>query len=112
MPEPELVVRAKGVAKRYGDRVVLDGVDLAVHRGARLGLIGPAASARRADQDRELARAEHQVEVRDHRARAAVVALRDTNQADVAHGSGPAGATGEPAARATPAERLRELAAA
>jgi phospholipid/cholesterol/gamma-HCH transport system ATP-binding protein len=43
---PELVVRAKGLAKRYGDRVVLAGVDLAVTRGARLGVIGPAASGK------------------------------------------------------------------
>jgi phospholipid/cholesterol/gamma-HCH transport system ATP-binding protein len=44
--DAELVVRARGLAKRYGDRVVLDGVDLDVRRGARLGLIGPAASGK------------------------------------------------------------------
>lgn len=39
-------VRLTDVAKRFGDRRVLDGVDLEVAPGARLGLIGPAASGK------------------------------------------------------------------
>jgi phospholipid/cholesterol/gamma-HCH transport system ATP-binding protein len=41
-----LAIRARGLAKRYGERVVLDGVDLEVRTGARLGIIGPAASGK------------------------------------------------------------------
>nr|HEX4319110.1 ATP-binding cassette domain-containing protein [Kofleriaceae bacterium] len=39
-------VRLHDVHKRYGDRRVLDGVSLDVARGARVGLIGPAASGK------------------------------------------------------------------
>jgi phospholipid/cholesterol/gamma-HCH transport system ATP-binding protein len=39
-------VRLVDVHKRYGQRVVLDGVSLDVARGARVGLIGPAASGK------------------------------------------------------------------
>jgi phospholipid/cholesterol/gamma-HCH transport system ATP-binding protein len=42
----DVVVSARGLCKRYGTRVVLDGVDLAVARGARLGIIGPAAAGK------------------------------------------------------------------
>ena len=35
-----------GVTKRYGAHVVLDGIDLHVAPGKRLGLIGPAASGK------------------------------------------------------------------
>jgi phospholipid/cholesterol/gamma-HCH transport system ATP-binding protein len=43
---PELAVRAKGLSRRYGDRVVLAGVDLEVKRGGRFGIIGPAAAGK------------------------------------------------------------------
>src|SRR5580704_11696354 len=39
-------LRLHDVHKRYGHRVVLDGVSLDVAPGARLGLIGPAASGK------------------------------------------------------------------
>jgi ATP-binding cassette subfamily F protein 3 len=35
------VVKLEGVRKGYGERVVLEGVDLLVERGERIGLIGP-----------------------------------------------------------------------
>jgi phospholipid/cholesterol/gamma-HCH transport system ATP-binding protein len=40
------VLRLAGVHKRFGRREVLAGVDLDVPRGARLGIIGPAASGK------------------------------------------------------------------
>ncbi len=39
-------LRLHDVHKRYGQRVVLDGVSLDVAPGARVGLIGPAASGK------------------------------------------------------------------
>ena len=39
--DTEVVARAVGVGKRYGDTVALDGVDLAVPAGAITGLLGP-----------------------------------------------------------------------
>ncbi len=40
------VVVLAGVRKAFGDRLVLTGVDLVVTRGARLGIIGPAAGGK------------------------------------------------------------------
>jgi ATPase subunit of ABC transporter with duplicated ATPase domains len=40
-PSGRDVVRAEGIAKAFGARPVLDGVDLAVRRGDRLAIIGP-----------------------------------------------------------------------
>ena len=44
-PQPprggRIVITLKDVAKRYGDHVVYDGVDLALERGQRVALIGP-----------------------------------------------------------------------
>ena len=42
----ELAIRFTDVQKRYGGREVLTGVTLELARGARLGLIGPAASGK------------------------------------------------------------------
>jgi len=42
----DVALRLHDVHKRYADRVVLDGVSLDVARGARVGLIGPAASGK------------------------------------------------------------------
>ncbi len=36
-----VAVRARGLSKRYGDRVVVDGVDLCVRAGECFGLLGP-----------------------------------------------------------------------
>jgi phospholipid/cholesterol/gamma-HCH transport system ATP-binding protein len=43
-----LAIRVRDVHKRYGHRDVLSGVSLDVRRGAKLGLIGPAASGKSA----------------------------------------------------------------
>ena len=40
------VVRLVGVVKRFGDRTVLDGVDLTVERGQRIGVIGANGSGK------------------------------------------------------------------
>ncbi|MBI0476830.1 ATP-binding cassette domain-containing protein [Sphingomonas sp. MA1305] len=39
--ESDLAVSARGLVKRYGERRVVDGVDLAVPRGAIYGVLGP-----------------------------------------------------------------------
>jgi ABC-type branched-subunit amino acid transport system ATPase component len=36
-----LAVRAPGLVKRYGETLAVDGLDLDVTRGDRLGLLGP-----------------------------------------------------------------------
>jgi phospholipid/cholesterol/gamma-HCH transport system ATP-binding protein len=46
MPELAPAIRLVDVHKRYGGREVLSGVTLELPRGARLGLIGPAASGK------------------------------------------------------------------
>ena len=43
---PPPAIRIAGVHKRYGHRTILDGITLDVAPGARLGLIGPAASGK------------------------------------------------------------------
>jgi ABC-2 type transport system ATP-binding protein len=40
-PDPQIAVSARGLVKRYGDVVALDGIDLDVRRGTVLGLLGP-----------------------------------------------------------------------
>jgi ATPase subunit of ABC transporter with duplicated ATPase domains len=40
-PSGKVVVEAEGIGKRYGDKQVLDGVELNVQRGDRLAIIGP-----------------------------------------------------------------------
>jgi branched-chain amino acid transport system ATP-binding protein len=40
-PAPDLVLRARGVTKRFAGIVALDGIDLDVADGERVGLIGP-----------------------------------------------------------------------
>jgi ATP-binding cassette subfamily F protein 3 len=37
----DLVAEAAGVAKRYGDRTLFEGLDLTIKRGERIGIIGP-----------------------------------------------------------------------
>ncbi len=36
-----VVIEARGLTKRYGDTVAVDGLDLSVHRGEIFGLLGP-----------------------------------------------------------------------
>ncbi|MGN6577174.1 MAG: amino acid ABC transporter ATP-binding protein [Nocardioides sp.] len=44
--ESEPLVQMKGIVKKYGDTVVLDGVDLDVHRGEVVVLIGPSGAGK------------------------------------------------------------------
>ena len=37
----DMVVRAEGLVKRYGDNVVYDGVDFSMYRGDKVALVGP-----------------------------------------------------------------------
>src|SRR4051795_3836899 len=39
--EAEIVLRVTGLTKRYGERTVVDGLDLAVRRGEVFGFLGP-----------------------------------------------------------------------
>ena len=43
---PEAALKLVGVTKSFGHRGVLDGVDFEVAQGARVGIIGPAASGK------------------------------------------------------------------
>jgi ABC-2 type transport system ATP-binding protein len=40
-PSPEIAARCRGLVKRYGDVVAVDGLDLEVRRGECFGLLGP-----------------------------------------------------------------------
>ena len=40
-PSGKQVVELKGISKAYEDKVVLEGIDLVVHRGERVAIIGP-----------------------------------------------------------------------
>ncbi len=40
------LLEAKGIAKRFGDRTILAGVDLLIRPGSRLGLLGPNGSGK------------------------------------------------------------------
>jgi ABC-type polar amino acid transport system ATPase subunit len=44
--ETEPLVQMRGIVKKYGDTVVLDGVDLDVHRGEVVVLIGPSGAGK------------------------------------------------------------------
>jgi ABC-type polar amino acid transport system ATPase subunit len=44
--EGEPLVQMKGIVKKFGDTVVLDGVDLDVHRGEVVVLIGPSGAGK------------------------------------------------------------------
>ena len=41
MPEGDLALSCRGLVKRYGDVVAVDGLDLEVRRGECFGLLGP-----------------------------------------------------------------------
>ncbi|WP_166532053.1 ABC transporter ATP-binding protein [Blastococcus xanthinilyticus] len=40
-PDPEAAISIRGLVKRYGDRAVVDGLDLDIHRGEIFALLGP-----------------------------------------------------------------------
>ncbi len=40
-PQADAAIEVRGLTKRYGDRVALDGIDLVVPRGTVFGLLGP-----------------------------------------------------------------------
>jgi len=40
-PQAHAVIEARGLTKRYGQRTVVDGLDLTVHEGEIFGLLGP-----------------------------------------------------------------------
>jgi len=40
-PSGKQVVELEGIRKSYGDNLVLDGIDLTIHRGDRVAIIGP-----------------------------------------------------------------------
>ncbi len=40
MPEPRVVVRLEGIRKTFGEKVVLDGLDLEIHKGEILVILG------------------------------------------------------------------------
>jgi branched-chain amino acid transport system ATP-binding protein len=46
MAEPGTLLEVKGLSKRFGGFVALDGIDLSIAMGERLGLIGPNGSGK------------------------------------------------------------------
>ena len=43
-PGIEVVIDVKGLTKRYGDKTVVDGLDMSVRRGEIFGFLGPYGS--------------------------------------------------------------------
>jgi lipooligosaccharide transport system ATP-binding protein len=41
VPESEILVRARGLTKRFGDFTAVDGIDFELHRGEAFGFLGP-----------------------------------------------------------------------
>jgi lipooligosaccharide transport system ATP-binding protein len=41
VPESDILVRARGLTKRFGDFVAVDGIDFELHRGEAFGFLGP-----------------------------------------------------------------------
>lgn len=40
-PDAPVLIEARGLVKRFGDKVAVDGIDLDVHRGEAFGFLGP-----------------------------------------------------------------------
>ena len=45
-PDPELVIDVTGITKRFGDKTVVNGIDLQVRRGEIFGFLGPNGSGK------------------------------------------------------------------
>ncbi|MGH6647249.1 ABC transporter ATP-binding protein [Aquabacterium sp.] len=45
-PSPELAIDVRGLSKRFGDRMVVDGIDIQVRRGEICGFLGPNGSGK------------------------------------------------------------------
>jgi lipooligosaccharide transport system ATP-binding protein len=41
VPAPEVLIHARGLAKKFGDAMAVDGVDFDLHRGEAFGFLGP-----------------------------------------------------------------------
>jgi lipooligosaccharide transport system ATP-binding protein len=41
VPAPEVLIHARGLTKRFGDAVAVDGIDFDLHRGEAFGFLGP-----------------------------------------------------------------------
>jgi lipooligosaccharide transport system ATP-binding protein len=41
VPDPEVLIRARGLTKRFGDFTAVDGIDFELHRGEAFGFLGP-----------------------------------------------------------------------
>jgi phospholipid/cholesterol/gamma-HCH transport system ATP-binding protein len=47
MPEPKQpLVQLRGISKKFGDNVILDGVDIDIYKGEGLGIIGPSGTGK------------------------------------------------------------------
>ncbi|MBA4108945.1 MAG: multidrug ABC transporter ATP-binding protein [Leptothrix sp. (in: Bacteria)] len=45
-PSPDLAIDVRGLSKRFGDRMVVDGIDIQVRRGEICGFLGPNGSGK------------------------------------------------------------------
>ena len=45
-PTPELAIRIRGLRTGFGDQIIHDGLDLDVHRGEILGVVGGSGSGK------------------------------------------------------------------
>ena len=41
MPDPDILIRARGLTKKFGDFTAVDGIDFEIHRGEAFGFLGP-----------------------------------------------------------------------
>ena len=41
MPDPDILIRATGLTKRFGDFTAVDGIDFELRRGEAFGFLGP-----------------------------------------------------------------------
>ena len=41
MPDPDVLIKARGLTKRFGDFTAVDGIDFELRRGEAFGFLGP-----------------------------------------------------------------------